>query len=129
MAPSSAPLPGTYVDVAVGSLSGCGLDAAGATSCWSDNPDATYYGADAPPALSFAQFDLAGWGGCGVSADNELACWGMPQYFDGSDPTVPPEGDFVQTDVGSGDHACALTTGGQILCWGSDYGGKSTPPL
>ena len=124
-----SPLSGTFVDVAVGGLFGCGLDAAGGTSCWSYFYDATYYGADDPPELNFVQFDLASWGGCGVSVDHELACWGEPLYFDGSSRTAPPEGDFVQTDVGSGDHACGLTTAGQVLCWGNDHEGKSTPPL
>jgi alpha-tubulin suppressor-like RCC1 family protein len=94
------------------------------------------------PGLSAGVKDIsvAGRDACAVTADSGVVCWG--DNIDGQlgDGTQTHEGDQLQgssipvpvTGLTSGvaevatdgSHACALTTGGAVFCWGDDSFGE-----
>lgn len=58
----------------------------------------------------------------------------LPLADAGSEANVAPL-DMDETTIAAGvEHSCAIHTqsyndvGGRVLCWGSDYGGQSSPP-
>lgn len=70
---------------------------------------------------------------CALSADGTVLCWGTNFYGqlgDGSgvDRTVPVVTRFLSgyaIDVAAGQqHTCAVTKGGQVMCWGLNYWGQ-----
>ncbi len=72
---------------------------------------------------------------CGVNSAKNVYCWGSGTYLstigDGhSDiltPTLLPGISSVAKMVGSqAEHICALTSVGQVYCWGPDYGAIGT---
>jgi alpha-tubulin suppressor-like RCC1 family protein len=50
-----------------------------------------------------------------LRVDGSIACWGQ----DTAGETSPPLGHYVQVEAG-GYHACALTSDGTPICWGSN---------
>ncbi len=123
-----SPLVGSFADVGVGALFGCGLDAAGGTTWWNyDDPPHSEWGVDEPPEVAFEKLRLMTGSACGLTPAGEVVCWGEPHLYWGSDSTKPPVETYQDVTVGYY-HNCGLTTGGQILCWGSDNYGQSTPP-
>jgi alpha-tubulin suppressor-like RCC1 family protein len=71
---------------------------------------------------------------CAVTPKTGLRCWGLNdvgQLGDGknSDSTVPVkvkvlDGSEVLSLVSGTKHTCALTNGGEVMCWGLNYSGQ-----
>lgn len=107
-----------YTHVSGSSEAGCGLKLSGAARCW---PEAN----DVP-----GPFESIGAGGtfaCGIlKSSGGLQCWGIDSViFD--EALAVPAGSF--TSVATDDHVgCALSTSGEIKCWGYDFSGLIPPP-
>ena len=70
---------------------------------------------------------------CALSADGSILCWGMNYYGQlgdgtGINRTVPVVTRYLSgfaIDVAAGSqHTCAVTMGGQVMCWGLNYWGQ-----
>lgn len=94
------PLPALLTQVSVGHSHSCGVTSAGAVWCWGRN----------------AFFEL----GC----ETGRAGCGEPIALHGDWPPVERLPTVTQVAVG-GDHSCALTDAGEVLCWGNDDTGQS----
>ncbi|OIP34930.1 MAG: hypothetical protein AUK47_17440 [Deltaproteobacteria bacterium CG2_30_63_29] len=97
----------------------CGLRQDGAILCWGSNA----FGEASAPAGTYSDVSAGETFSCGIKkASKELRCWGLPP---GSTPTGS---NFAA--VTSGDkHACALTTTGDLECWGEWSKAVAVPPL
>jgi alpha-tubulin suppressor-like RCC1 family protein len=79
----------------------------------------------APPAGQFTEVSVgAAATDCGVRTDGTLSCWKPASY---AGPSSPPAGTFVDVAVGE-QAACAIRTGGSIVCWGQGNHGEANPP-
>jgi hypothetical protein len=58
-----------------------------------------------------------------VTDGGEILCSGI----DDKGQTQPPDGTYAQVSAGRF-HACAITTAGEMRCWGGNELGQSTPP-
>jgi hypothetical protein len=82
---------------------------------------------------------VGGAHGCGVTLDGRLLCWGTgpaagapPPVFNQERPVFVPTmlgsaatGSDAYATVAAGfDHACAITTGGELRCWGLNGSGQ-----
>jgi regulator of chromosome condensation (RCC1) repeat-containing protein/Regulator of Chromosome Condensation (RCC1) repeat protein len=138
--------------ISVTSAMACGLSPLGDAYCWGRNATGGLGigrgGADrARPTLVagdlvFAQLDVGSasnigglfdGGACGVTVDGAAYCWGRNDYGQlgngnvgvDSDIPVPVAGGLQFRTVAAGlDHACGLTLGGAIYCWGSNQQGR-----
>lgn len=80
------------------------------------------------PAGTFTKIAAGGDVSCGIrtSAPSGIACWGVP-YVDAATPNTAA---LVTTDttwqqlVVAPNHACALKSTGQLVCWGSNGSGQ-----
>lgn len=54
-----------------------------------------------------------------------VVCWGQDTYKESSG--YPPNVRFTQLSLGTG-HSCGLTIQRQVMCWGRNKEGQSTPP-
>jgi alpha-tubulin suppressor-like RCC1 family protein len=96
----------------------CAVLADGSLECWgesdtTDIPEGSFVqvevmGAYSPSAGSYVHY-------CALDTEGSIHCWG-PHTIG---TTTPPEGVFVEIEVGSF-HACALDTNGMAQCWGSE---------
>ncbi len=85
--------------------------------------------------LNVTEYSLGLSHGCALLTDGTIYCWGrnnLNQIADGSasatvDPAVSPSGFSNNfTSVKSGDnHSCALTSTGQVYCWGDHTYGQA----
>jgi len=126
--------------VAAGPSHACGLDAAGAASCWGANEsgqlgDGTRTDRSQPTRVStdlrFSTVSAGVAHTCGLTHGGQLACWGRNlggQLGDGSraDRTSPG---LVTTPafeslVSGWNHTCALTGSGAVYCWGLNREGQ-----
>ena len=65
----------------------------------------------------------------------EVVCWGLPNKSEGA-PNINDQGQATDAPVTANfkhvgvdsSHSCAVNTDNKVICWGSDGGGKSTPP-
>lgn len=104
----------------------CVLLASGAVKCWGLELGS--------PALTNAQALSVGYGfACVVLADKSVQCWGDDSHGALGNGTVvqsalPPVAVSNLSDVtmvSCGDyHACALRSGGGVVCWGDNSGGQ-----
>ena len=76
---------------------------------------------------------------CAMNREGHLACWGLggtgqlgndgfndkdhPVAVVEAEGSTEPLGNIAQVDSG-GNHTCAMTTGGRVLCWGRGAGGQ-----
>jgi alpha-tubulin suppressor-like RCC1 family protein len=132
-----------FVSLATGDGHVCGVTAQGKGYCWGDNE----YGqlgngtntpslAPAPVAgdLTFEDLSAGKTFSCGVTREGVAHCWGW-----GDDAVVATEADasanvpapvigsrgLVFKSVTTGQvHACGLTTGGEVYCWGTNKYGQ-----
>lgn len=111
MAPPPADL-GPVSGVALGLSSTCALRTDGVLRCWGEPENTSQLGpVTALDGHAFAK--------CFVLRDGGVRCLGMVQ---------PPElGPVTAVGVGNA-HACALTPGGVVTCWGDNSQGQSAVP-
>ncbi|MCB9779300.1 MAG: hypothetical protein H6742_12105 [Alphaproteobacteria bacterium] len=104
-----------FTAVQAGYHQACAALEAGGVQCWGDDPwDEDFAGA--PTTGHFV--DLVGSHEqiCGLRDDGALICWGGEDEAD-----LPPDfGEpLARVDVSSA-HGCAVTTSGDLQCWGDD---------
>ena len=144
---------GSFVSVASGPGTTCGLRTDGSMVCWgfltgeakvsfnsvsgknwhvcgstTDGPVVCWGndddGQSTPPLGSFASVSAGGSHTCGVRMDRSVACWGNDHYG----RSTPPLGSFASVSAG-GSHTCGVRMDRSVVCWGNDHDGQSTPPL
>jgi len=129
--------------IAAGYFHTCALTIGGGVLCWGSNGagvlgDGTTTGRFTPTAVSGLSSGVAALAAgddhnCAVTTDGSIVCWGWnshAQLGDGTATNRPTPtavsglASGVAAIAASGDHTCALTTGGGVLCWGNNtYGG------
>ena len=96
----------------------CGRHLDGSVDCWGSWPDA-----DPPRSVlspDVVSADAAYYSSCWVRTDGTICRRAM------SEGGLLIEGAFVDVGVGF-DYACALGDGGDVVCWGANQYGQSTP--
>src|SRR5262249_17470628 len=121
----------------------CALTKAGAVECWGYNGHDELGGGLQADASS-TPVPVSGLGGvtafaegarnaCALTRSGGVRCWGADYYGalgDGTDVRRPKPVDVKGLDSGviavaaGFDAACALTAGGGVKCWGSNYLGQ-----
>ncbi len=136
-------LQGNVVSILAGDAHTCALLASGSLSCWGDNlqgqlGNGTTVSSLTPIIVSgldgpVQSFSVGNQHTCAVAADGSVRCWGdnsAGQLGDASTqdrsvPTAVSGLDVAVSSVGVGDvHSCAVTTGGDALCWGDNLFGQ-----
>jgi len=116
--------------VAAGETHSCGLKTDGTAVCWGSD----HSGESTAPAGTFVQLAAGTDQTCGVQSDGTVTCWG---YGYGAAATMyeaftPPSGTFLQVSlsrkVGEDQHACALRSDGELVCWQECSEGQCNPP-
>lgn len=117
-APGPVP-PGRYSALAGGLFAACGLVEGGRVQCW-DTSRTHLAGATqrALRALSCGERHCCGAG----LDDGALACWGETPTDE-----APPTGRFVAV-LASYRHSCAVSEGGETICWGENDAGQLGVP-
>lgn len=136
--------------LAAGSEFACVALTDGSVSCWGDNHSAqcgvptsqgsargptTIVDASGAKLASVVQVAVGGYFACALLRSGHVQCWGSDDYgqlgrgraLDGGTASAPRAADVVGVSdavfVACGAyHACAVTSGGQVLCWGGDSG-------
>ncbi len=130
-----------WTEISASTVHACGRDATGTAYCWGANPrgafgNGTLTSDPRPTPVDSGPFTDVSAGylfGCAVQSDADIVCFGTnesfqlgidgPEYLDS--PTNPAPGlRFVIARAGRS-HACALTTGGRVYCWGSSAAGEA----
>jgi alpha-tubulin suppressor-like RCC1 family protein len=106
----------------------------GANVCWGHGSSTPAQEQNNVPALVAVGFGHAA--ACGITTGSQRGCWGYPywgQLGDGVNDgnalprswelgTEPDTYGKLATNYG---HSCAVTTAGNVSCWGTDYNGES----
>jgi alpha-tubulin suppressor-like RCC1 family protein len=138
---------GTF-QIRVGSSHVCALTTNGGAKCWGDNyygelgvgafPTAYPYGSAVPVDVSgltsgVAQISPGGLHTCALTTSGSVQCWGYNIYGSlGNGTNVNSAAPVNVIGLASGIaqistgyfHACGLTTGGGVKCWGYDGNGE-----
>jgi alpha-tubulin suppressor-like RCC1 family protein len=135
--------------VAMGGRHTCVLTSAGGVKCWGYDREGQLGNgkttnslvpvdvlglASGVTAIASGMIDSS-YGGhtCALTSQGGVKCWGLNdhgQLGDGSTTNSSAPVDVVGLASGvsaitvSGDHTCALTTGGVVLCWGNNVNGQ-----
>ncbi|MEO9047327.1 MAG: Ig-like domain-containing protein [Gemmatimonadaceae bacterium] len=136
-----------FVSLSQGGGTTCGLTSAGQAWCWGrntlGNSGVGYATPVAAPSqmvggISFSSISIGAIVGCGVTSAGAAYCWGGNQFGTigngvwSTDVGIPPTA--VQSPVAftaiavGGSHACGLTAGGDVYCWGSNRFGELGSP-
>ncbi|MCL2822932.1 MAG: hypothetical protein FWD57_02980 [Polyangiaceae bacterium] len=125
--------------VAAGLAHSCAITSNGGVSCWGDNGNGqlgdgtTVSRAVAAPVtgLGSSIVDISAGDNhtCGITIEGEVVCWGQNNFgqlgnFSKQMETAP----VAVAEVGSGAkavacggaHSCAITSTGEVMCWGSN---------
>jgi alpha-tubulin suppressor-like RCC1 family protein len=137
-APTDAPAPGLFTQVAAGLAHTCGI-AHGRVYCWGRNDqgqlgDGTLIDRVVPTAVALAGTPLrvAAGGGhsCALTATGELFCWGdntagqlgVGDTTDSDHPRAVSLAGVLELSLGA-QHSCARLSSGAVACWGDNtYG-------
>ena len=103
--------------------SACAAHEDGGVLCWGEDPLGNDF-ADVPTTGRFVSLHGGANQICGLDEAGALSCWSGDETY-GDAPEVA-EG-FRMVDS-SGGHSCAVTRGGELLCWGTDEHAESTVP-
>jgi alpha-tubulin suppressor-like RCC1 family protein len=127
-----------------GQYHSCGVTLAGVGYCWGNNVDgrlgnggglATVLPAPVSTPVTFQALQAGRLHSCGVDLAQHVWCWGydgdgeagVPGFQPGSvvdDPTVVVGDPAVRTVATGGQHTCAVTVGGAVVCWGYNVAGQ-----
>ena len=109
-----------YVLVEGGGYHTCALTDQNEPICWGarDSGQAT-----PPPFIGFRRLTTGGSFSCGIQPDTLMTCFGANR----EGQLDAPPGAYEQVSAGF-NHACALTTGGEVVCWGDNSYNQSLPP-
>jgi alpha-tubulin suppressor-like RCC1 family protein len=135
-----------FVSLAAGIVHTCGLTADGAAYCWganeagqlgigiiSDRSEAFYTPEAVEAGHTLVRIVAASSYTCGLTGDGQAYCWGLNDRLQlgigelsGLFPLPTPVtgGHVFQTLTAGWNHACALTSGGDMYCWGSNADGQ-----
>jgi hypothetical protein len=124
----------TFESLSGGGDAMCGLTASNETWCWGA---ADSVGERSTPGRlvgdpRFKTVSLANGNGCGIDANRQGWCWGYGlivatgDFYARAGTPVPILGNVRLNAITVGLDACALTTGGDVYCWGPVY---HTPTL
>jgi alpha-tubulin suppressor-like RCC1 family protein len=127
-----------FVDLSLGDLHSCGLQADGQLFCWGSNlqgqsgngvPGGTVTAV--PQAVIggvlFSRVSAGGVHTCGINVDGATMCWGNNQVgqlgvgsnLDKFEPSPIVGGHvFTQVSAGTFNHTCGLKANGEVWCWG-----------
>jgi len=107
-------------EVAMATRQGCVLTTGGDAFCFGDDED---FPAASPPAGPLSGIDVGEHFACALNTNASPACWRSAA----ANPNVlqTPTGSYVKLSLQSSS-ACALSTVGEIDCWG---GPPPTPPV
>ena len=134
--------------VTAGDVHTCAIDKNSKAWCWGSNNDGQLGVKDAVPMLTAVPTAVVGLDGqvidqlvtvdsftCAHATSNQVWCWGFNSdgelgkdkdySFDYTTPQLIQNLAFKKIATGSV-HACGLTTGGLVLCWGGNYLGQTS---
>ncbi|MDX2088205.1 MAG: hypothetical protein SFX73_10150 [Kofleriaceae bacterium] len=133
----------TFTSFALAYDHGCALAVGGTVRCWGDNTSyelgqtsvtqAAYDAAvTASHATPFKAITVTNDVSCGTTTDDDLVCWGSVGrgHFPGG-PTMKTANHTVDATRAWGsvaigeDHGCALTTAGEVFCYGPNLDGAT----
>lgn len=141
--PEAIELP-PVVEVGVGYAHVCARTEAGRVLCWGRNNwgqlgDGTTVDRKAPVELAVSdavELAIGNFHGCARIGDGSVQCWGRDmdprgesmgpddRHTIGATPKAMQWLADVAQIVAGDDHACARTSAGEVLCWGSNDGGQ-----
>ncbi len=131
-----------YVAISVSDNSACAAGQSGQVYCWGSNDfgqlgdGSTKSRATPVPIKSdrrFSSVSIGGHGACGLTANGNVLCWGrndLGLIGDGkprplnsfrSPEQISVNESFVSVSTGD-DFACAVSTSGDVWCWGASWG-------
>jgi len=131
-------------EIGASSAFGCGLQSSGVLRCWGVGPfgegqtserGISFSAASVPGGTGVESFSVGHESGCAVMADHTVKCLGLNndgQLGDGTTDSsylsavaVSGLSDAVAVAVGGyAHHACAIRSGGQVVCWGRNAHGE-----
>ena len=129
------------LEIASGMLMDCALASSGSVWCWVGGPVYLQTAETITPIpfeitglpTNVRAITVGGLHGCAVSGEGMVWCWGDNTYGQlGDGTTTSPEtavavrglGEPVQALAAGLSHACALTTEGNVWCWGNNQSGQ-----
>jgi alpha-tubulin suppressor-like RCC1 family protein len=137
-------LAGDVAALGAGESHTCALTPGGGVECWGENTsgqlgNGTNTPSLAPVAVSglgsgVAAVAVGGNHGCALTTGGGVSCWGANPNGQLGDGTTTPSsvpvpvtglaGGVAAIAAAKGNHSCALTTGGGVLCWGRNHAGQ-----
>jgi alpha-tubulin suppressor-like RCC1 family protein len=117
----------TFRSVSSGVARTCGLTENGQIFCWGNRPLGSYapeYSGYGDPDLTTVHVSAGAM--CALRSDGAVFCWGTfgPSTRHSYTGPIPgPRRHFTELSLGRM-HACGLTLGGDVYCWGENSSGE-----